>query len=176
MPDQKMVNNRKIGEITCDPKDKSRRSALKKLLVGAGVLAGYQVLPKRWATPIIEQVVLPAHAQTSGLSIHDPCESSLVSGNQDSVTVIINVKGYISPATANIPITIVATVTGGTGESTTNHTMTDASGNYSINMIVNGGPGITFVSVLVTASGVANSGRCSVDVPDVSSPRLQQDD
>jgi len=157
-----------MSDHKIEPKDKSRRSALKKILVGAGVLAGYQVLPKQWTKPIIEQVVLPAHAQTSGLSIHDPCQSSLVSGNQGSTTVIINVKGYVTPAAANVPITIVATPTGGTGGSITVHTTTDANGEYSININVAGGPGITFVSILTTATGASDSGRCSVDVPNVS--------
>lgn len=43
-----------------------RRGALKRLAAGgaaAGIVAG---LPSRWTRPVIESVMLPAHAQTSG--------------------------------------------------------------------------------------------------------------
>jgi hypothetical protein len=48
--------------------DAGRRSAMRKLAVGVGVLAGISVLPERWTRPIIGEIVLPAHAQTSGLA------------------------------------------------------------------------------------------------------------
>jgi hypothetical protein len=47
--------------------DQERRSALRKIAVGVGVLAGIAVLPERWTSPIIGQITLPAHAQTSGI-------------------------------------------------------------------------------------------------------------
>jgi len=167
---QKLDNKKKVEESVNDPQNRSRRSALKKLAIGAGVLAGYQVLPKQWTKPLIEQVVLPAHAQTSGFSLTDPCESiTLVSGNQSSTTVIIKVQGSISPPIANVAINIAATVTGGTGETTTTSTTTDGNGNYSIEMVVNGGPGITSVFVEITATGATGSANCSVSVPDVNS-------
>lgn len=46
--------------------NQDRRKAIKKIAVGVGVLAGYSVLPKKWIQPIVGQVVLPAHAATSG--------------------------------------------------------------------------------------------------------------
>lgn len=46
--------------------DGGRRKAIKKIAVGVGVLAGFSLLPEKWTTPIIGQIVLPAHAQTSG--------------------------------------------------------------------------------------------------------------
>jgi len=161
---------KEFEEIISDPKDRSRRSALKKLLIAAGVLTGYQVLPKQWTRPIIEQVVLPAHAQTSGVSLTDPCESvTLVSGNQSSPTVIIKVQGYIIPAIAGVTINISATVSGGTGGTTPTSTTTNNNGKYSINMVVHGGPGITAVSVEITAVGAIGSANCSVSVPDADS-------
>lgn len=44
----------------------SRRKALKKMLVGAGVAAGAAGLPSKWAKPVVDKVLVPAHAQTSG--------------------------------------------------------------------------------------------------------------
>ncbi len=43
----------------------TRRSALKKMLVGTGVVAGAAALPDKWAKPIVDKVLVPAHAQTS---------------------------------------------------------------------------------------------------------------
>lgn len=44
----------------------SRRTAVKTIAGGISTIAAYHVLPVKWSTPIIEQIFLPAHAQTSG--------------------------------------------------------------------------------------------------------------
>ena len=51
--------------------DHGRRIAMQKIAIGVGVLAGYSVLPEQWTRPIIGQIILPAHAATSGSSLHD---------------------------------------------------------------------------------------------------------
>ena len=43
----------------------ARRRILKTLLAGGGVIAGAKALPEKWAKPVVESVVLPAHAQGS---------------------------------------------------------------------------------------------------------------
>lgn len=43
----------------------TRRSALKKMLVGTGVAAGAAVLPDKWTKPVVDRILVPAHAQTS---------------------------------------------------------------------------------------------------------------
>jgi hypothetical protein len=43
----------------------ARRSALKKILVGTSVAVGAAVVPSKWAKPIVNRVMVPAHAQTS---------------------------------------------------------------------------------------------------------------
>ena len=55
-------------EVYADEADKitfGRRKLLHILAAGSGVLAALTILPDRWSQPIIEFVVLPAHAQTS---------------------------------------------------------------------------------------------------------------
>ncbi len=47
------------------PSCSGRRKAIKKIAVGVGALAGINVLPEKWVKPVVEMVVLPAHAQTS---------------------------------------------------------------------------------------------------------------
>jgi len=46
-------------------KSSARRRLLKSVVAGGGVLATGKLLPERWAEPVVQSVVLPAHAQTS---------------------------------------------------------------------------------------------------------------
>ncbi len=44
----------------------TRRKALKKLLVGGGAaVAASHALPTKWTKPVVDSVILPAHAQTT---------------------------------------------------------------------------------------------------------------
>lgn len=43
----------------------SRREALKRLTGSAGIAAGASMLPRRWVEPVVNSVILPAHAQLS---------------------------------------------------------------------------------------------------------------
>jgi hypothetical protein len=43
-----------------------RRKVVKTIVGGVTAVAAYHILPVNWSKPIIEQVFLPAHAQTSG--------------------------------------------------------------------------------------------------------------
>ena len=42
-----------------------RRNTL-KLMMGAGTVAGLEMLPDQWTRPVISTAVLPGHAQSSG--------------------------------------------------------------------------------------------------------------
>jgi len=46
----------------------SRRKIIKRLLAGGGVVATGQLIPDKWAKPVVESVLLPAHA-TSSLNV-----------------------------------------------------------------------------------------------------------
>ena len=60
----------KKKEISSDKSSENqspgRRDALKKILVGAGVVTGSQLLPDEWTKPIVDSIIVPAHAQSSG--------------------------------------------------------------------------------------------------------------
>jgi len=45
--------------------NQARRKAIKKIAVGVGVVAGYSALPEKWTKPVVGQMILPAHAETS---------------------------------------------------------------------------------------------------------------
>jgi hypothetical protein len=49
-----------------------RRQVLKKILLGGGLAAGSAILPDKWAKPVVDVIVAPAHAQTSPTSTHPP--------------------------------------------------------------------------------------------------------
>lgn len=144
-----------------DEVDETRRSALKKIAVGAGFLAGCAVLPEQWTRPIVGQIVLPAHAATSGVTLHDPCTVTVTAGNQGTNSVTLHVTGYVTPPTNNVPIHIVATAIGGGGLSANIDTVTDANGNFSSFISVGGGPNISAVSVITTGTGVTGTATCS---------------
>ncbi len=83
------------------PKNQARRKTIKKLVIGAGALAGYSMLPEQWTKPVIEQIILPAHAQTSGLTLINPLTLTLLSGSQASAIVSVRVAGAVFPARQN---------------------------------------------------------------------------
>ncbi len=43
----------------------SRRKLLKSILAGGGVAAAGRALPEQWTKPVVDSVLLPAHAQTT---------------------------------------------------------------------------------------------------------------
>ena len=53
----------------------SRRKALKKIAIGGTLAVGASSLPSQWAKPIVDEIMVPAHAQTSPppRTTQDPC-------------------------------------------------------------------------------------------------------
>jgi len=51
--------------VAADSARNERRTALKKIAVGAAAVAGYSILPDKWTAPLVEFGALPAHATTS---------------------------------------------------------------------------------------------------------------
>ena len=145
------------------PVDQGRRNAMQKIAISVGVLAGISVLPEQWTRPIIGQIVLPAHAGTSGSTLHDPCTVEATSGNQATTSVTIKVSGFVSPPTANLPVQITATASGGARNQMASQTTTNTSGAFEAIMTIGGGPGITAVAVLSSITGTDGVARCSVD-------------
>ncbi len=43
----------------------SRRKALRKILISGGVVASASFLPDKWVKPVVDSIVVPAHALTS---------------------------------------------------------------------------------------------------------------
>ena len=60
------MQDQKTNSVTNVPKSRDRRNVMKKIAAGVGVLTSYSVLPAEWTRPIVGQIILPAHAETSG--------------------------------------------------------------------------------------------------------------
>lgn len=46
-------------------KETARRRILKRLVAGGGIVATGRIMPDDWHKPVVESVILPAHAQTT---------------------------------------------------------------------------------------------------------------
>ncbi len=46
-------------------KIKSRREALRKILIGGGVVTSASFLPDKWVKPVVDFIVVPAHGSMS---------------------------------------------------------------------------------------------------------------
>ncbi len=138
-----------------------RRKAVKKIVGGVTVLAAYNTLPVNWSKPIIEQVFLPAHAQTSGCpgcSLNDPCTITIISGNSSSSEVVVQVEGRLDQPIAGLPATITVTPAGAGIAPPVLSTTTDAQGKFTGTFTITGGPGITAVSAVTQVVGVDPAG------------------
>jgi len=61
----------KTSDTTEEQSNKSekRRDALRRILVGGGVVGAGSIVPETWTGTVLNSVMLPAHAQTSAPAI-----------------------------------------------------------------------------------------------------------
>lgn len=86
----------------------SRRKALKSMMAGGAAATGTGLLSKEWAKPVVDSVMLPAHAQTSLVEEPPVIGGFLTSASMAySATGATNVSGSLdpstSPATVDLP-------------------------------------------------------------------------
>lgn len=157
------MENPKKDIAQSDPDSQERRSALKKLGIGVGVLAGISVLPEKWTQPIVGEIVLPAHAQTSGSSLNDPCSIETVYASGGRITFTVN--GYVTPPTPNLAVTIVVTPTSGGIQNRS--TTTAADGTYSEDFDYAPAPSSISVTATLLATGESTTCNwsCAADEP-----------
>ena len=110
----------------------SRRRLLRALAVGGGATAAVTILPDDWIKPIINFIVLPAHAQTSGLPAENQPPGPTVytlSASADTldgdVCWVENITATMSPAVAGVEIQVTVN---GTGPVAPPNAFTNASG------------------------------------------------
>ena len=103
-----------------------RRKAVKNILAGAAV-GGAAATSKTWVKPVVDAVVMPAHAQTSSAVTGQAVTSCLMCG---SIAAGYGVIGSVSPAQAGVSVTVTisasrtGTVSGGPGGTITDTLIT----------------------------------------------------
>jgi len=109
------------------PASESRRKLLKSLAAGGGVATTLVALPERWTRPVVDAVLIPAHAQTS-----------IACNPSDLVEQILPIIGA----------TLTTTATTVTGPITVPRTDNTFSGSGEVAAVCPGGsePGTLFVT------------------------------
>ena len=78
--------------------NENRRKLLNSLAAGSGAVIAGKSLPESWSKPVVDSVMLPAHAQTSP----SPCTPCLVAatycvgGGNGSIEVAVAVDGTVT--------------------------------------------------------------------------------
>ena len=94
-------------EVKDKKSSESRRKLLKSIAAGSGAIVAGKNLPESWSRPVVDSVMLPAHAQTSptgpsGGSSGDIELTSIENLNDDSMFARLSDK-FISSAHADDP-------------------------------------------------------------------------
>ncbi|SHH52205.1 hypothetical protein SAMN02745124_00820 [Desulfofustis glycolicus DSM 9705] len=163
-----MDSRRRKDELTekaaADPLSSERRTAVKTIVSGISALTAYHLMPVDWSRPIVEQVLLPAHAAASGFLLHDPCSIQLLSGTNSSSSVSIRVSGFVSPPFGGLAVQITATPSGA-GSPVSGASVTAADGTFSVIIDFTSSPGIQSISVVTSVAGASGAASCSITVP-----------
>lgn len=139
----------------------SRRSALKTLAL-SGVAAGATV-NKSWVKPVVQSVILPAHAQTSSDfkgPLTDPCSVDVICESNGTVTAEVSGQVVGAGNVGDITIEVVCKL-GGTEKTET--TTTNSNGEWSASVNFGSPPDAGTVEVEATAPDLQFVGttRCS---------------
>lgn len=129
-----------------DHSDNTKVAGRRRLLTALGLGGSTAFLPPLWHKPVVQGLILPAHAQTSSPVLFDPCSVSLVfeagqvgiggctGGQFTSVIPIVSGSVVGQGSLSGIDIDIESVLTGGNlPDQTVNvSTTTDGSGNYQV--------------------------------------------
>lgn len=158
------MKNQEKGSQGREIESQSRRTVIKTMVVGASALGAYHVFPTDWSKPIIGQILLPAHAQTSGDGFAGNCSvaGQDIGGGQWQ----LDISGFITPPRAGVITQMVVTAYPLLPGPPTDFPFvldpTDASGMYSITLFAIGFSAFDF---LITSAEVTGSSSCSFTLP-----------
>ena len=74
--------------MTDKKSSESRRKLLRSIAAGSGAVVAGKSLPESWSRPIVDSVMLPAHAQTSALSCSPDPQTVVDDGSGTSTDAI----------------------------------------------------------------------------------------
>ena len=134
----------------------SRRKALKKIAIGGTIAVGASSLPPQWTKPIVDKILVPAHAQTSpppgttaaptptqappttqAPTTTPGAESAVELDNTSSVEVTVQYTNNAGSQSINVPAQELRNITAFLNSAIT----FTASSDFSINWVCNGDNG-----------------------------------
>lgn len=92
---------------------RTRRGLLKTVAAGGGLITSGAFLPSRWTTPVVDTVILPAHAQTSLIGCRavfcplDFGQQALISGGaevRDGILTMLLQTGTVGDGFGSGPV------------------------------------------------------------------------
>ena len=152
--------------MTDKKSSEKRRKLLKSIAAGSGAIVAGKSLPDSWSKPVVDSVILPAHAQTSPAAPPAP-PAPPVSGltgifiTTEQITADSSAGGTVDLAIAVCSdiVNTVATVTGVVGSVQVNETGIAVPGTTSIDSA-----GVTATIGLISVSGTAPNRQLTVSV------------
>jgi hypothetical protein len=125
-----------------------RRKLLKSIAAGSGAVIAGKNLPENWMRPVVDSVVLPAHAQATGPTYEIVCSAFVVSNGSQCAPEAISffVSGEVSASDGSSLTGVSLTV------SYTNEMISPPPPDATITQTVLVGAGNTFSSGEITAT------------------------
>lgn len=168
-----MDQKNKHGAVASDSKIEARRRSVKTILGAGGVVAGGHLAGGAWVKPVVDSVVLPAHAATSQTgvafddSLEDPCFITLTCTGWNEFNV--QVDGAVVPATPDVNVEIEIAFNNGSFQPFAT-TTTDANGEYQATQnYTSAYASLIQVSVTLPDYPEAGAAECSIDTNDSES-------
>ncbi len=145
-----MTDNNKIVE--------NRRKLLKSVAAGGGAILAGRTLPEKWGRPVVDSVLLPAHAQASGGPYGGTNNNSLTMNDSDSLFArVVNKLVPEGHAQTSYDFTYCITP------------VSDTKANTAV-LVTPGGDGCSFFAQIFTLDGVEiNTGPQVMGLQDLCS-------
>lgn len=162
-----MVSKNTKHDVDTDAALENRRKSVKRLLSTGGLVAGGHLTYGAWAKPLVDTVILPAHAVTSADirfddSLGDPCFITLTCTTYEMFN--IQVDGAVVPATQGVAVDIEIAFDGSGSFSSFASTTTDANGEYQESSVYSGAHFSVQIRVTLPDYPDAGTAECSIDI------------
>ncbi len=166
---QKTTRVQTTNSRPAEPVNQSRRKALKTIAAGSAA-AGALAMTGKWSKPVVNSIILPAHAQATNGAAPATCTTQVTfacyavdlgkaaHGKAFLPLAGVYVEGDIIPAQAGVAIMVeIRTILKNqASRSDILHTTTDSSGSFNVTKAWTASDGVASISG-VTVTGPCNS-------------------